>query len=199
MRDQNKLLIWLIVCAVIVFSLFLGIINDLNIDIQNVRNQFVPDFAYRYDDYIIYLPILVMFGLTFSGKQSASGWKKMLVCSLFSFALMLIVTNIIKSAADVIRPDGTDDLSFPSGHTAAAFTASTLLYKEYGYKRKWSVYFIYLSAVATGLTRILNNRHWLSDVIAGALIGITCVLLVYTFAYMMEKKKPIENKERDEE
>lgn len=42
--------------------------------------------------------------------------------------------NGLKLTTGVLRPDATNYFSFPSGHTAAAFMAATLLYKEYGFK-----------------------------------------------------------------
>ena len=188
---SRGLLIWVIVCAIVVFALWLGVINSLSADVYDWRNTYYPSFDYSYDDYIIYVPIVVMFGLSIGGNKSRSGWKRMLVLAIFSFALMLIVTNILKSICGILRPDGSDFYSFPSGHTAAAFTASTLLYKEYGYRVKWTAVLIYFTAVAVGITRMLNNRHWLSDVLAGALIGITCVLVIYYFAGLMKARKMI--------
>ncbi len=186
---QGALIIWVLVCVAVVFVLWMGVINPISVEAYNWRNTFFPNFSYRYDDYIIYVPIVVMFGMAIGGVKSYDGWKRMLVLSLFSFALMLIVVNILKSITGILRPDMSDYYSFPSGHTAAAFTASTLLYKEYGYRLKWTSIFIYSTAVAVGITRMLNNRHWLSDVLAGALIGITCVLIIYYFGNLMRAKK----------
>ncbi len=188
---SRGLLIWVIACAIVVFALWLGVINSFSADVYDWRNTYYPNFDYSYDDYIIYVPIVVMFGLSLAGNKSRSGWKRMLVLAIFSFALMLIVTNILKSITGIMRPDGSDFYSFPSGHTAAAFTASTLLYKEYGYRVKWTAVLVYFTAVAVGLTRMLNNRHWLSDVLAGALIGITCVLVIYYFAGLMKARKMV--------
>ena len=188
---QRGLLIWLIACIIIIFALWMGAIDTLSMNVYDWRNTYFHSFHYSYDDYIIYIPILVMFGLAIGKIKSYSGWRRMLVLAIFSFALMLIVVNILKSITGILRPDGSDFYSFPSGHTAAAFTASTLLYKEYGYRKKWTSIFIYSSAVAVGVTRMLNNRHWLSDVIAGALIGITCVLIIYYFADLMLKRKQV--------
>ena len=187
----KQLLIWVIVCTVVVLALWLGVISDPSDAVYEWRNTYAPNFSYNYDDYIIYVPIVVMFGLAIGGNKSRSGWKRMLVLAIFSFALMLIVTNILKSICGILRPDGSDFYSFPSGHTAAAFTASTLLYKEYGYRVKWTAILVYFTAVAVGLTRILNNRHWLSDVLAGALIGITCVLVIYYFAGLMQDRRKV--------
>lgn len=60
---------------------------------------------------------------------------------------------------------------------------ATLLYKEYGFKGIWVSLVAYASAIVTGMTRILNNRHWIIDVIVGAALGI----LLTEMAYMLVK------------
>lgn len=107
----------------------------------------------------------------------------------FSFALMGITICSIKSLAGVLRPDGSDFLSFPSGHTATAFTSACLLYKEYGPKSSWIGVAAFLPAFITGLIRQLNNRHWLSDVVGGAVIGILMVEVGYCLSGLLFKEK----------
>lgn len=67
------------------------------------------------------------------------------------------------------RPDGSEDVSFPSGHTQASFSLATSMTESYGWKKAlpfWAM------AVLTGASRIADDKHWLSDVTAGATIGI---------------------------
>ena len=76
-------------------------------------------------------------------------------------------------------PDGSAWNSFPSGHTATAFTGAHLLYREYKSLSPWIGIAGYAAATATGVMRILNRRHWLSDVVTGAGIGIASVEIAY--------------------
>mgnify|MGYP003199246539 CR=1 FL=1 len=69
------------------------------------------------------------------------------------------------------------DYSFPSGHTATAFMTATMLTKEYGHISPWIGIGAYSVATATGLMRMANNKHWLSDVLTGAGIGILADLI----------------------
>jgi len=60
--------------------------------------------------------------------------------------------------------------SFPSGHTVVAFTVSTIFAERID--TFWSRIIFYSLATLTGTARVLNNQHWLSDVLVGAAIGI---------------------------
>jgi membrane-associated phospholipid phosphatase len=79
-----------------------------------------------------------------------------------------VYTGILKKAVGRTRPDGSDNLSFPSGHTSTAFAWATVAQSHYGWKVGAPSY---LAASAIGLSRISNNKHNLSDVVAGATIG----------------------------
>jgi len=80
----------------------------------------------------------------------------------------LVVTSI-KVLARRKRPDGSDLRSFPSGHTSGAFTASTVLTRRYGWKVGVPAYAL---ATLTAMDRMEDEKHFASDVVAGAVIGI---------------------------
>ena len=75
----------------------------------------------------------------------------------------------IKFAAGRTRPDGSDDHSFPSGHSASAFATATVLQKEFGWKAGIPAYAV---AGWVAASRVQMKRHYLSDVLAGATVGI---------------------------
>jgi len=91
----------------------------------------------------------------------------------YDFAQALIVnaaySGLLKYTVQRTRPDGSDTLSFPSGHTSTAFTLATVAEHHYGWKVGVPAYAL---ASCIGLTRIESNRHNLSDIIAGATVGI---------------------------
>ncbi len=60
--------------------------------------------------------------------------------------------------------------SFPSGHTTVAFAAATVFAMEYRDKRLIPI-IAYTAASLIGISRITENRHWFSDVVAGAVLG----------------------------
>lgn len=87
--------------------------------------------------------------------------------------------NGLKNISGVERPDGTSRNSFPSGHTATAFMGAEFLFQEYKDVSIWYGISGYLVATGTGFFRMYNDRHWLTDVAAGAGIGILSTKIAY--------------------
>ncbi len=156
---------------------------------RQLRDDYAPNFHYKYDDYLQYAPAAVMLGLKGFGVESRSSWGRMLVSDAFSAAIMATVVNTIKYTAHVQRPDGSNYKSFPSGHTATAFMTAMMMHKEYGDRSPWYSVSAFTMAAITGVSRQLNNRHWLSDVLAGAGIGILSTELGYYLADLIFKDK----------
>lgn len=80
----------------------------------------------------------------------------------------MLATQSIKIATDQTRPDG-GKLSFPSGHTSAAFQGAAFLHRRYGWHEAWPHY---LAAGFVGYSRVHARRHHWRDVIGGAAVGI---------------------------
>ena len=80
--------------------------------------------------------------------------------------------------AQITRPDGSDNLSFCSGHSAAAFTFAEVLHQEFK-EKPWIAISGYALATSVAAMRIANNKHWLSDVLVGAGIGMLSTKLIY--------------------
>jgi membrane-associated phospholipid phosphatase len=99
-----------------------------------------------------------------------------------SFLISGLLVRIPKLLAGRQRPDAWPPSSpsgfkgpfkgssFPSGHTTAAFSVASVIAFQYGHK-KWVPLVAYSVAGLTGISRMYDNRHWLSDVFAGAVVG----------------------------
>lgn len=74
----------------------------------------------------------------------------------------------LKMTVGRTRPDGSNRLSFPSGHTASAFTFATIADHYYGRRAGAAAY---AAAGLIGLSRMERNKHHVSDVLAGAALG----------------------------
>lgn len=167
------------------------IVKEKDDHFRSLRNDYLPQFRRHADDYMQYAPAVVMLGMKTFGVESRSSWGRMLASDAFSALLMGSVVNALKQTTHVVRPDGSNDHSFPSGHTATAFMTATMLTKEYGHKSPWIGIGAYTVASATGLMRIANNKHWLSDVLTGAGIGILSTEVGYYLADLIFKEKGI--------
>jgi hypothetical protein len=132
------------------------------------------------DNFTLIAPAISVYALNMFGVKG----KNNLVDRSIMFGMSnligqtLIVSNI-KKLSRVIRPDSSNRLSFPSGHTTQAFISAEFLRQEYKHLSPWYGIAGYTVAVGTGFLRMYNNKHWLNDVVAGAGVGILSTRLSY--------------------
>jgi len=117
-----------------------------------------------------------------------------------SLVINSIITDQLKKSFQRHRPNSGDPYntfdwrggpkvhnSLPSAHTSNAFTTATVfatVYKE----NKWVVPVAYGLATLVGISRIYDNAHWASDVLAGAGVGFLSAKLM-TYTYKLAGKK----------
>lgn len=123
------------------------------------------------DNVLQYVPTVAVFGLKMCGVKTETSWKKRLTVSVASFAVNAGVTYVLKRSIHEKRPDGTDNRSFPSGHTSIAFCGATSLMHEYYKVSPWIGVAGYAVATTVAVDRVRRNRHRWGDVVAGAAIG----------------------------
>jgi membrane-associated phospholipid phosphatase len=137
--------------------------------IKSERNERLPYFRTHIDDYLQYAPLAG--GYIYAMSDGNKFWpytKEVLVNEII---LTLTVTSVKHWSKVPSIVNGSYN-AFPSGHTAQAFSAATLFNDNFAEGRPWLQVLSYGSASAVGVLRILNNRHWASDVVAGAGFGI---------------------------
>jgi len=157
-------------------------------EVQRWRQRNFPTFTTDADNYLPSSPLVIMFGLDLAGVKSNYNWVNQAIIFWMSNALNGFATRQLKHATAIERPDEADHLSFPSDHTSSAFVAAEMLHQEFRDKSAWISIGGYTIASSVAALRIMNNRHWLSDVIAGAGVGILSVRLTYQ-AYPLIRKK----------
>ncbi len=107
-------------------------------------------------------------GLLFSSYLTESQKFRSIAFSLSQgFVLSGAMTASLKTITWRAPPDGEGSNSFPSGHTSSAFTVATVLSHHYS-KASFPAY---LTAGLIGVSRLEKNKHFLSDVVAGATLG----------------------------
>lgn len=159
------------------------IVNNSNFekDLQtSLRNKVGNDYEFRIDDYLKYVSIVEMYASDFLGVKAKNHWFDQTKYLLISNLISASITESLKMITHKERPNGAP-YSFPSGHTTFAFTNAAVLYNEYKDASPVLAYSGYAFAATTGSFRMINNKHWLSDVLAGAGIGIVSAELVYYF------------------
>ena len=167
-------------------------------EFRAMRHYFKPNFQTTWDNYTQYTPLIATWALKAFGVEGRSSWKRMATSNAFSALTMAFLVNSLKYSTKELRPDGTSRNSFPSGHTATSFVFATILHKEYGLTRSpWYSIAGYSVATTTGVCRILNNRHWINDVLVGAGIGILSTDIGYFVGDLLFKNKGIKHSSFD--
>lgn len=136
-----------------------------------VNNDYKRFHGDGIDNVLQYVPTVAVFGLKVCGVKTGTSWKKRLTVSVASFAVNAGVTYALKRTIHERRPDGTDNRSFPSGHTSIAFCGATSLMHEYYKESPWIGVAGYAVATTVAVDRVRRNRHHWGDVVAGAAIG----------------------------
>ena len=153
--------------------------SALNDDLQANANRFFgKDFKTNADDFLLFVPIgQIYLGKSF-GFTPKNDFQHQTINIAIANVMAYSATRILKVTFKEQRPDQSDNESFPSGHTSIAFTNAALLYYEYKDSNFWYASSGFLFATATGVLRIANNKHYTSDVLAGAGIGLASGLIV---------------------
>ena len=166
-----------------------GIEKQFDKKTRQLRNDFLPSFHNETDNYLQVAPVFILYGMKAAGVKSKSSWGRMLTSHAATVVFMFPLTRGLKTLFKVQRPDSSKPNSFPSGHTTTAFMTATMLHKEYGYLSPWVTVGAYSCATATGIMRMANNRHWYSDVLCGAGLGMLTTEFGYWIGDILFKDK----------
>lgn len=159
-----------------------AIAASADLQTRQLRQDYIPSFRMHHDDFLQFAPLAITVGLKACGVESRSSWERLALSSALGVGSTMAVVYAGKFGIGRLRPDNTRHNSFPSGHTAMAFSSATILNREYGHLSPWVSVVSYSAATITGISRMLNNRHWLTDVIVGASVGILGTELGYLLA-----------------
>ncbi len=133
----------------------------------------------RLDDYTQFAPAVAVYGLDLFGIKAKRNFRDRTIVMATSHFIMCATVQTMKNTIHIERPDGSGMNSFPSGHTATTFVGAHILFREYKDFSPWIGVAGYTVAATTGSLRVINKRHWVSDVVTGAGIGILSVELSY--------------------
>ncbi|MXV14035.1 phosphatase PAP2 family protein [Hufsiella ginkgonis] len=163
-------------------------VRRLDFSVQADMSEDHPGFVTTADNFIQYTPAAATFALGLAGLKGRSSFVDRSLSFALSMAIMNTAVVFLKREVGRERPDGSSTTSFPSGHTALAFVGAEMMYQEYGYRSLWFGVAGYSLATATGILRVYNNVHWLSDIVAGAGFGILSTKLAYAIYPQLKKR-----------
>ena len=179
-----------IIPSVLIGYGIIGINNNalkrFNYDIQErLKGQTKNNF--KIDNVSQFVPSFSVYGLNALGIKGKNNFKdRTIILGSASLIMGSTVTTLKKSTA-IERPDGSNKFSFPSGSTAIAFMGAEFLYQEYKDVSIWYGISGYLVATGTGFLRMHNNKHWFTDVVTGAGIGILSTKIAYWIHPLVKK------------
>ncbi|MCL2597675.1 MAG: phosphatase PAP2 family protein [Paludibacter sp.] len=131
------------------------------------------------DNYVQFVPAIAAYTLKFCKVKNTNNLLDMTVIYGLSNALAGGITYGTKIMTGRMRPDKSNSQSFPSGHTETAFVAAEFLHQEYKDQSALISVGGYVAAAFVGVARVYNNKHWVSDVITGAGVGILSTKAIY--------------------
>lgn len=133
----------------------------------------------KLDNYTQFIPAALVYGLNIAGVQGKHNFKDRTIILATSQAVSSAIVIPGKLLIGRERPDQSNNMSFPSGHAAIAFSTAQFMFREYKDSNYWIGLAGYPFAIFTSVYRIINNKHWATDVLAGAGIGILSTEIAY--------------------
>lgn len=176
--STKKLIIPTILVSYGVLSLMSDGLKTLNQSTRHESREHILPGA-KIDNYMQYAPAIAVYGLNLSGVKGKHNFKDRTIIYATSQLISAAMVLPTKQLVGEERPDGSSKTSFPSGHTATAFSSAHFMFREYNETNFWLGISGYPIAAMTGIYRIFNDKHWVGDVIAGAGIGILSTEVAY--------------------
>ena len=156
----------------------------------DIRRAF-GTYRSRVDDYLQWAPYLEIGGALLAGVESRDDRVNLGLIVLKGELIMFSSVFLVKNLTGIMRPDSSNSRAFPSGHTAQAFLAASIVHTEFRDKSPWYGVGAYALATSVAAFRMINNKHWQSDVVAGAGFGILSAHLAYLSHRNRWGRKPL--------
>lgn len=147
-----------------------------------------PSFALSIDNQLRYVPALAVYALDLVGVKAKNNVLDRTIMLAGSYAVVSVTAGTLKGLSNRVRPNGSNNHSFPSGHTSLVFMTAEFLHQEYKDQSIWYSIGGYAIATSTGILRLYNNAHWVSDVVAGAGLGILSTKVTYLLYPYIKRK-----------
>ncbi|MFC5272373.1 phosphatase PAP2 family protein [Adhaeribacter terreus] len=138
---------------------------------EDIQRNF-PNFDTWLDDAFLIAPYVELAIANLANQRSNNDLLNTTIVILKAEAIFGATVYGLKHITNQERPNGEDFESLPSGHTAQAFLAASILHTEMKHRSNWYGVGAYGIATSVAAFRMLKDKHWQSDVFVGAGIGI---------------------------
>jgi membrane-associated phospholipid phosphatase len=156
-------------------------------------------FNTKVDSLFKWIPYAATFTAHLFGARTRSGWLRQILVAGAAEGIRYLITDSIKNISTERRPlPYVDHRSFPSGHTSSSFAGACFMCTELGESMPVLSVAGYACAVTTAVIRLMKSRHWLKDVMAGAVIGVASVKITFAIADRIRARKREEVVKREE-
>jgi len=171
-----------------VSSFFIHPIRRVDYYVEGEIQKTNPTFSSKAESYFLVTPIVMVYGLDLIGVEGKNTFIDRTALLGLSGVFLGVTGYVTKYTTHRLRPNKSDYLSFPSGHTSVAFMGAEFLAQEYSEKSPIYTVIGYSVAVTTGIFRMYNRDHWFSDVVAGAGFGVLSTKAAYlVYPYLRNK------------
>ena len=173
-----------------------GLLKPIIPGIKNLDNQLWQQVKSSYpndhttaDNYLMWVPSSSVYLLDAFSIKTTHSFKEHLMLDAGSIIIAGGIGYVMRKISGNIEVYKMNGTKFPSGHTVNVFRGAEIFHQELKETNKLLSYSGYLIAVVVGTLRIYNKAHYLTEVIAGAGLGIISTKLTYwTFNKIKYKK-----------
>ena len=164
-------------------------IPKLDNKIMNNIQENYPDFHTNAADYLMWVPSASVYAMDAFLVKTQHNFKEHLILDAGSILVTGALGFGMRKISEHIDAYKSKNTQFPSGHTANAFRGAEFVHQELKFSHPVLSYAGYVVATGVGILRIYNKNHYLTEVIAGAGLGILSTKLTYWIFDKVKKKK----------
>jgi membrane-associated phospholipid phosphatase len=148
-----------------------------------------PNISYRADDWLQWAPSTSVYALDAAGVRLKHRFREHLLLDASSIIITGGAGFVMRKVSDQIKGFDILDTQFPSGHTANAFRGAEMLRQEMSGRHPLLQWSGYLVAGLVAGSRLMRGEHYLSEVVAGAGLGILSTSITYGLFHRIKKSK----------
>ncbi len=168
---------------------FTPVIRQLDTDLRNNNSERHPNIGFNADDWIQWAPSTSVYALDAAGVKLKHRFREHLLLDAGSILITGGAGFVMRKISVRIDGFGIVDTQFPSGHTANAFRGAEMLRQEMSGRHPLLQWSGYLVAGLVAGSRLMRDEHYLSEVVAGAGLGILSTKITYGIYNRLKRGK----------